>query len=52
MTNCPWCRNYAAATGDEDPNTLCRSHYAEYLGTSEEMLDREEEDTYAESMGW
>jgi hypothetical protein len=52
VKNCPWCKNYAAATGDEDPNTLCRSHLAEYEGTSEDMLDREDADTYAESMGY
>jgi len=54
-TRCPWCRNYDGATGDEDPRTLCRSHLAEYEGTTEDMLDREEAETYAEmadAYGW
>lgn len=52
---CPWCKNYAASTGDEDPNTLCRWHLAEYEGLSVAELDRMESEQYAEyadAMGW
>jgi pyruvate-formate lyase-activating enzyme len=49
--NCPWCKNYDAATGDEDPRDLCRSHLAEYEGLSEDELDRMEYEQAFEASG-
>ena len=48
MTTCPWCLDYANATGDEDPRTLCRPHLAEHEGLSEAELDRMESEQFAE----
>ncbi|MEU4220367.1 hypothetical protein [Actinoplanes sp. NPDC026623] len=46
MTGCPWCAE--DLTDDVDPNTLCRSHLAEYEGLPECHLDRMEAEQAAE----
>ena len=52
---CAWCNPATANIEYPDTDTLCRSHLAEYLGTSEADLDRGEREMdaeYADAMGW
>lgn len=53
--SCLWCADPNSDVDSPDPYSLCRSHYAEYLGTSEADLDRGERELdaeYADAMGW
>lgn len=43
---CPWCAG--SYSDDDDPETLCRTHLAEYEGLSVAELDRMEAEQAAE----
>ena len=55
MSKCEWCADPNSTNDSPDPFTLCNSHYAEYLGTSEADWERGEAEMFAEyvdAMGW
>lgn len=49
MTTCRWCQGH----DDDNPETLCRPHLAEYEGLSLAELDRMmESELFLDSLAW